>query len=84
MARAEPELRPRRIASDRGRSGHLFTKIGATVQFRLSRYRWAQLRKLYVRRVRGGQGELKGCAPPGGSGSPQSAAVRFNDRPTDG
>src|ERR1700730_4339586 len=32
---------------------------------------------------RGGQGELKSCASPGGTGSPQMPAMRLNDRPTD-
>ncbi|MEA2263445.1 MAG: hypothetical protein QOJ51_6270 [Acidobacteriaceae bacterium] len=45
---------------------------------------WEQLRRSCVRRDRGGQGELKSCAPPGSTGSPQAAAVRFNDRPADG
>ena len=39
---------------------------------------------LRVRRRRGGQGELKRCAPPGVAGNPQPAAVRLNDRATDG
>ena len=37
-----------------------------------------------MRCERGGQGELKSCAPPGGTGGPQTAAMRLNDRPTDG
>ena len=40
--------------------------------------------RLYVRRDRGGQGELKSCAPAGGAGGPQAAAMRLNDRPTNG
>src|ERR1700680_4895773 len=40
--------------------------------------------RLCVRRDRGGQGELKSCTPPGGAGGPQAAAIRLNDRPTDG
>src|ERR1700720_2448714 len=42
-----------------------------------------QLRRLCVRRSRGGQGELKSCASPGGTGGPQVPAMRLNDRPTD-
>src|SRR5258707_9159947 len=34
--------------------------------------------------TRGGQGEPKSGTPPGGSGGPQAAAMRLNDRPTDG
>jgi len=34
--------------------------------------------------TRGGQGEPKSCTPPGGAGGPQAAAMRLNDRPTDG
>ena len=35
-------------------------------------------------RDRGGQGELKSCTPALGAGGPQTAAMRLNDRPTDG
>jgi hypothetical protein len=35
-------------------------------------------------RNRGGQGELKSCTAFGGVGDPQAAAMRLNDRPTDG
>src|SRR5260370_19852394 len=34
--------------------------------------------------TRGGQGELESCTAPGGAGGPQAAAMRLNDRPTDG
>src|SRR5260370_32554507 len=34
--------------------------------------------------TRGGQGEPKSCTPPGGARGPQAAAMRLNDRPTDG
>jgi len=37
-----------------------------------------------MRRDRCGQGELKSCAARGVVGSPQAAAMRLNDRPTDG
>ena len=43
-----------------------------------------QLGRLCVRRDRGGQGELKSCTPRGVAGGPQAAAMRLNDRPTDG
>src|SRR6202051_4320810 len=43
-----------------------------------------QLRRLSERHGRGGQGELKSCASPGGTGGPQVSAMRFNDRATDG
>jgi hypothetical protein len=39
----------------------------------------SQLRRLCVRRDRGGQGELKGRARPGIVDSPQVAAMRLND-----
>src|SRR3984893_1433358 len=39
---------------------------------------------LCERRGRGGQGELKSCASPGGTGGPQVSAMRLNDRATDG
>ena len=39
---------------------------------------------LCVRRDRDGQGELKSCAVPGGASDPQAAAMRLNDRATDG
>src|SRR6266404_1769991 len=39
---------------------------------------------LCVRRDRDGQGEPKSCAPPGGTGRPQAAAMRLDDRATDG
>src|SRR6202158_4047889 len=45
---------------------------------------WEQLGRLCVHRDRGGQGELKSCTPPGGTGGPQAAAMRLNDRPADG
>src|SRR2546430_272778 len=45
---------------------------------------WERLRRLCVRRERGGQGELKGCATGGVSVGPQAATMRLNDRPTDG
>src|SRR5258708_775889 len=45
---------------------------------------WEQLGRLCVHRDRSGQGELKSCTPPGGAGGPQAAAMRLNDRPTDG
>src|ERR1700741_2364261 len=50
--------------------------------------RWLQrsssLRRLCVRRrERGRQDEVKSCAPSGGAGGPQAAAMRLNDRPTD-
>src|ERR1700730_6832756 len=45
---------------------------------------WERLRSLCLRRDRGGQGELKGCGTSGGSVGPQEAAMRLNDRPTDG
>ena len=32
----------------------------------------------------GRQGELKSCTLPGGTGSPQAAAMRLDDRATDG
>src|SRR6202163_704501 len=51
------------------------TRLATTLQ---------QPRKLRVRRKRGGQGELKSCAPPGGAGGPQAPAMRLNDRPADG
>src|ERR1700736_5114581 len=41
------------------------------------------LRRLDVRPSRDGQGELKSCASPGGTGGPQVPAMRLNDRPTD-
>src|SRR5580700_7172400 len=43
-----------------------------------------QLRKLRVRSELGGQSELKSGAPAGSAGSPQAAAMRLNDRTTDG
>src|SRR5467141_4618706 len=45
---------------------------------------WERLRRLGLRRDRGRQGELKGCATGGVSVGPQAAAMRLNDRPTDG
>ncbi len=45
---------------------------------------WELLGMLGVRRKRGGQGELKSCTPSGAVGGPQTAAMRLNDRPTDG
>src|SRR5580700_11334102 len=39
---------------------------------------------LSLDRDHGGQGELKGCTPPGGAGGPQAAAMRLNDRAADG
>src|SRR5258708_36837953 len=45
---------------------------------------WEQLGRLCVRRDRGRQGELKSCAPPRGTGGPQAAAMRLDDRATDG
>jgi hypothetical protein len=42
------------------------------------------LGRLYMGRDRGGQGQLKSCTSPGGAGGPQVAAMRLNDRPTDG
>ena len=38
-----------------------------------------QLRRLCVRRGRGGQGELKSCTAPGSTNAPQATAMRFND-----
>jgi hypothetical protein len=45
---------------------------------------WEKMRRLCVRPDRRRQGELKSGAPPGGTGGPQAAAMRLNDRPTDG
>src|SRR5258708_9576584 len=45
---------------------------------------WEQLRRLCVRRDRGRQGELKSCTPPRGTGGPQAATMRLDDRATDG
>src|SRR5882762_4615659 len=42
------------------------------------------VRRLCVRRDRGGQGELKSCTPAGSAGGPQAAAMRLNDGTTDG
>jgi hypothetical protein len=35
--------------------------------------------ELRIGRDRGGQGELKGCATPGGASGPQAPAMRLND-----
>src|SRR5438132_6556410 len=45
---------------------------------------WEPLGSLCVRRDRSGQGELKSCTLPGGTGGPQAAAMRLDDRATDG
>jgi hypothetical protein len=40
---------------------------------------WEPLVSLCVRRDRSGQGELKSCTLPGGTGGPQAAAMRLDD-----
>src|SRR5258705_3032363 len=45
---------------------------------------WEPLGSLCVRRDCSGQSELKSCTLPGGTGGPQAAAMRLDDRATDG
>ena len=74
---------PQPVLLDRGRPMHPRTTTKATWEdHRQTPWEW--LRKLCVRGECGGESEPKGCTPAGAVGCPKAAAMRLNDRATDG